>query len=41
MTIDFDTRPYMRDPFSLIIPQLVTERILDEKLSGMGICIHT
>ena len=41
MTIDFDTlRLYTRYPFSLIIPQHVTERILGEKLSAMGVRIH-
>ena len=41
MTINFDTlRPYTRYPFSLIIPQHVTERILGEKLNAMGVRIH-
>lgn len=41
MTINFDTlRPYTRYPFSLIIPQHVTERILGEKSNAMGVRIH-
>jgi len=33
-------KPYTRHPYGLIIPQVLTEQILGEKLTSLGVAVH-
>jgi len=33
-------KPYTRHPYTLIIPQVLTEQILGEKLASLGVTVH-